>query len=277
MDDFPKTSSLQSSTSLNLNRLAGIFLIIANVSLIMVWMMNTPPGLLGKADAAGYAVCHRIDTRSFFIGDRQMPLCARCSGMYLGALLGILYSTRFGKRSVLPPLKISLVLIFFLLAFAVDGSNSYLHLFPNLPGIYEPNNILRLLTGTGVGLGIAAILVPVFNQVAWRDTTNQPILTGWRTFLPLLGLAVLLDLAILSDIPAILFPLALLSGLSILLVLVMVYTVVWMMILKRENMFSRLWDLRILALAGLFTAMMQIAMLDAGRFWLTGTWAGFQF
>ena len=41
----------------------------------------------GKADHIGYAVCHQISVRSYFFGDHQLPLCARCSGQYLGALL----------------------------------------------------------------------------------------------------------------------------------------------------------------------------------------------
>ena len=63
----------------------------AAVLVFLGFLMVAPPGLLGKADALGYAVCHRIDARSFHIGTRQLPLCARCSGMYLGALLGLVF------------------------------------------------------------------------------------------------------------------------------------------------------------------------------------------
>src|SRR5450759_1456011 len=63
------------------------YLVIAAAVLVFTgWFINTPPGLLGKADAIGYAVCHRISERSFHIGSIQLPLCARCSGMYLGAV-----------------------------------------------------------------------------------------------------------------------------------------------------------------------------------------------
>src|SRR5574338_1397861 len=156
------------------------------------WLLLTPAGLLGKADAAGYAVCHRIDARSFHIGERQMPLCARCSGMYLGALLGLVYLSRFGKRSGMPSLKILVVLGLFLVAFGIDGVNSYVHLFPGMHGIYEPSNLLRLVTGTGVGLGIAAIIMPAFHQTVWRQIDDRPALNGWGDFLPLLALAAVL-------------------------------------------------------------------------------------
>lgn len=255
--------------------LLKVVLVLALGFVLIGWWVNTPPGLLGKADAAGYAVCHRIAARSFLIGDRQTPLCARCSGMYLGALLGIVYVARFGKRAGMPPLKISAVLVAFLLAFGLDGSNSYLHFFPQAPGLYEPQNWLRLLTGTGIGLGIAAVLVPVVNQTLWQTYDPRPALQGWKQFLPLLGLAGLVDLAVLSNNPLLLYPLALLSGIGILLVLTLVYMIVWVMLTKRENRFERRAELWVPLAAGLLIALLQVSALDAGRFWLTGTWGGF--
>jgi uncharacterized membrane protein len=252
-----------------------VALVITTGLFLFGWWLNTPPGLLGKADAAGYAVCHRIAARSFLIGTRQTPLCARCSGMYLGALLGIVYLGWFGKRAGMPKLKVGLVLIAFLVAFAVDGGNSYLHFFPNAPGLYQPENWLRLLTGTGVGLGIAAVLVPVVNQTLWQTYDGRPALEGWRQFLPLLGLAGVLDLAVLSDNPLLLYPLALLSGASIFVILGLVYAIVWIMLGRRENRYMRYRDLWVPLMAGFLTALVQIAALDAGRFWLTHTWAGF--
>src|SRR4030067_1376746 len=76
-------------------------LVLASVGLLFLgWLFNTPPGLLGKADAIGYAVCHRIDLRSFHLGDRTLPLCARCTGMFLGALVGLVYQAVIGKRRI---------------------------------------------------------------------------------------------------------------------------------------------------------------------------------
>lgn len=273
MDNLSRWSSRL--TQINGSRLASIFLIVANSLIFLAWLIYTPPGLLGKADAAGYAVCHRIAERSFWIGDRQTPLCARCSGMYLGALLGIGYLSRYGKRSGMPSLKVSVILALFLIGFAIDGGNSYLRFFPNAPGLYQPQNWLRLATGTGVGLGIAAMLVPVFHQVVWQTFDNRPALAGLRDLLPLLGLALLLDLAVMSNNPLLLYPLALFSGFGIILILALVYTIVWLMLTKKENRITHFQGLKIAGMAGLLTAMVQIFLLDILRFWITGTWGGF--
>jgi uncharacterized membrane protein len=258
------------------SKIGSILLILVTAVVLGVWLYLTPSGLLGKADAAGYAVCHRIAGRSFKIGDRQTPLCARCSGMYLGALLGMVYLGKFGRRAGMPSTKIVIVLVGFLAIFAIDGANSYLHLFPNVTGLYEPTNWLRLFTGTALGLGIAAVLIPVLHQTLWRSYDPRPALAGWREFLPLLGLAAVLDVAVLSDIPAILYPLALLSAASIFIILSMIYGIVWILVTKRDNRFDQYRQLWIPLVAGFLTALVQIGLFDALRFWLTGTWAGFQ-
>ena len=39
---------------------------------------------------AGSLVCHQIPERSFHINGAQLPVCARCTGLYLSALVGAL-------------------------------------------------------------------------------------------------------------------------------------------------------------------------------------------
>ena len=57
----------------------------------IIGMLLAPPrGLLDKADYVAYAVCHRIPERTFIFAGRPLPLCARCSGTYLGALAGLI-------------------------------------------------------------------------------------------------------------------------------------------------------------------------------------------
>jgi uncharacterized membrane protein len=35
----------------------------------------------------GHFICHQRPERSFFVGRQQLPVCARCSGLYAGAAL----------------------------------------------------------------------------------------------------------------------------------------------------------------------------------------------
>jgi uncharacterized membrane protein len=264
---------------------ASKVLVIAAAILVLIgWFLNTPPGLFGKADAIGYAVCHRIGERSFHIGSYQLPLCARCSGMYLGAVSGLVFQSLIGwKRLKIPHWSIIALLVVFVAAFGIDGSNSYLYLLkqvspgilPKLPNLYVPNNTLRLLTGSGMGLGMAVMLFPAFNQTVWADGEDKPAIPGWKAFGLLLGIQVIFDLLVLTESPIVLFPLAITSTLGVWLLLTIVYSMVWVMIMGQDNQFRKLRQLWLPLLAGLTIAMIQTAAIDALRFWLTGTWGAF--
>jgi uncharacterized membrane protein len=251
-----------------------ILLVVATAALLTVWLVKTPPGLLGKIDAIGYAVCHQAPARSFLIGDRPTPLCARCTGTFLGALVGIFYLIRRGRQGEIPPLKIGLVLILCVVAFGLDGVNSFSRLIPGFPFLYQSQNWLRLATGIGVGLGIAAVLVPAFNQAVWVNFTGQPALGEWRHLGALFGLGTVFGLGIYSQNPLLIYPLAVLSGLGVLFILTLVYTIIWVLFSKTENRYYHMRDLWVPLLAGFLTALVQISLIDAGRFYLTGTWAG---
>ncbi len=252
-------------------------LVIAGVFLLLVgWLLSTPSGLLGKADAIGYAVCHRIDLRSFHLGERQVALCARCTGMYLGAVLALVFQAVVGRRRAgLPSRPILFFLAVMALAFVVDGLNSFISLIPGLPILYQPQNWSRLLTGTGMGIVIAVALFPGFNQTVWENYDRKPAIESMGTFLLLLCIALLFDLMILSGNPYLLYPLSLVSAAGVLVILTMVYSMVWVLILRSENRYARLSEMLFPLVGGFGFALLQIALLDFGRFLLTGTWDGF--
>lgn len=262
----------------------SVFPAFIKISLLVVvglllagWLIETPPGLLGKADAVGYAVCHRIAERSFSIGDRQFSLCARCTGMFLGALVGLIYQVRRGRLGGMPSLKFYIFIGLCVAAFGVDGLNSYVQLVPNmgLPHLYESQNYLRVLTGSGMGLGIAIMLYPVYNQTLWRNFDQGAGLRTWRDLGGILLLAILVDLLTMTNNPLLLYPLSVLGSGGVLVILSMVYTMVWIMLFKRDNTFIGWKDVLYYYIGGCGTALLQIALMDAGRYFLTGTWNGF--
>jgi len=260
-------------------KLKPIIVILPVIAILILagWWYLTPPGLLGKADAIGYAICHRIPERSFWFFGRQMPLCARCSGMQLGALVGMGYLFTRGRYGKMPPLKIFLVLAIFFIAFAVDGINSNLNLFVSDPILYPSSNILRLITGTGLGIAIAVVTVPIFNQTMWDNWINKPSIPSFAVFSVLLVLASIVVLGILSDLPIILYPLALLSAANVLILLSIVYSILVVILMKKENQYRSIKELWVILMAGFILALSQIAVMDFLRYSFTGTWEGFTF
>jgi uncharacterized membrane protein len=252
---------------------------IAVAIVLGVWMVATPAGLLGKADAIGYAVCHRIEVRSFHMGDRPLPLCARCTGLYLGAAATLAYFHLAGRRGAggYPARGILFLLGLFGLAFAIDGLNSYASLFPWGPILYEPRNEFRLATGLLAGITLGSLVFPACQQAVWADWRRAKALRGGRDLLALLAIAVGLFASVETENPLLLYPLALASALGVVLVLTLVYGVLALSAFRRENE-ARAWgNLAGVGAAGFGLALLQIGALDLVRFALTGTWSGLQF
>lgn len=245
------------------------------------WLLFTPPGILGKADAVGYAVCHRIDSRSFHIGVMQIPLCVRCTGQYIGAVIGLICLGYFGKRrSGMPPRRILGVMIILFFLYAIDGLNSYFYLppflaiFPQMPHLYEPSNILRLFTGTGMGLVISMLIYPAFLGSIYVDPDPRPSVVNLKTFFLILFIGILVDLLIFTESVYVLLPVSLISAGGVILLLTMVYTILWVRIYGKENQFTRLSQISWIAALGFIIAIAQIALFDLIRFIITGSWSG---
>lgn len=95
----------------------------------------------------GALTCHQIYERSFTFKGYQFPVCARCTGIFLGNIIAIFLCLIKVRIS----LKICGLLI---LTMACDG---LLQLFK----IKESNNIRRLITGFLAGIGYIFLLVNI--------------------------------------------------------------------------------------------------------------------
>lgn len=250
-------------------------LVAAFLGVLTAWAWFTPPGLLGKADAIGYAVCHRSPAHSFFVGETQLPLCARCSGTFLSALIGMVFQLRRGQRSLFPPRPLRWGLVVLAGFFILDGVNSFLNLLPGAPALYPPQNVLRLVSGSGFGAALAILFYPFVNQILWAQPIPEPALATPRQGLGLFAVIAVGALGIYARFPALTLPLALLSTAGVVLLLSLSYTLLWVIMFQREGTFSNWYSARWFLLAGLATALVHIALVDIARFTLTATWEGF--
>lgn len=256
---------------------AHVLLLAGLLLIILVGLIFSPPGLLGKADAIGYAVCHRIDLRSLHLGERQLPLCARCTGTFLGTIVGALLLIAFGRgrSAVWPRRGILIVLALTAVPWGLDGLNSYVSLFPRFPHVYEPQNWLRMTTGTLLGFAMAAVFLPAVNQSLWKSPSPEPVIRGMRElglyFLP----APILIVLALTENPVILYPLAVLSAAGILFLLTGVYTALLLMVFRREGRAETRADAWPALAGGLALGLLQIYAIDIVRYHLTHTWGGF--
>lgn len=262
---------------------AKLFLIGVGALLLLAFYAVTDSSYLAHdhalngSDWLGAAICHRITVRSFSINGRQLPLCARCTGMYLGVALTFLTLALSGRlrRRELPPLPLLLVLAGFVGLMAVDGLNSYSHFFPNVPHLYEPRNWLRLATGLATGLAMGLMVFPALAQTLWRyGEPYAPINTG-RELAGLVLVAAAAMLFLLSNQPAILYVLALVSTAGVLIIVTAINSVLLLVLLRRDGQASRRREAALPLLAGLALAIVQLGALSLLRFNLTGTITGF--
>jgi len=135
-------------------------------------------------------VCHQIPERCFRYGGRPLPLCARCTGTFLGVLIALLTLWAIGQRrhSRLPPWRMGIVLVGLTGLWAIDGLNSLVELSGGSYLLYAPGNSFRLITGMGNGLTIGVVLHAIWNSVVWREAGERRVLDrAWHLLALLLA------------------------------------------------------------------------------------------
>ena len=94
--------------------------------------------------------CHQLPERSFFIKGQQFPVCARCTGAFIGYIAGgILYFF----------IHINIFLcLFFCLVMFIDWYIQY-------KKIFHSNNIRRVITGFLCGFGMIQIYLSILQKI----------------------------------------------------------------------------------------------------------------
>jgi uncharacterized membrane protein len=248
-------------------------LVVLALSLIVIVLFASAPpsSLLGKADVVGYAICHRIPERSFLLGDGHFPLCARCTGTFLGAMVGLVAVLLLGRyrASRMPPAPVLVLLVLFVGIWAFDGFNSYLTFFPGAPNLYEPQNWLRMTTGLLNGLALILIVLPIFNFTLWYEPSGARVVKNLWELLAILPVLGLLVLAVHTELDFVLYPLAILSSLGVVMMLIIINSMIATVVLRREG-YARSWRQALVPLiAGLALAILQMTGMVLLRAWLT--------
>ncbi len=99
--------------------------------------------------AAGSVVCHQLPERSFYMWGRQLPVCARCVGLYAGATVAAIAAAIVRRRAAASPL--ALVLLASLPAAATL-------VFEWTTGI-TPSNGIRAASGVVAGAAVGWVVV----------------------------------------------------------------------------------------------------------------------
>ena len=259
----------QTSIIMKKNILSVVVILIAGI-ITANWFFHTPHGIYEKAFTVGSSVCHQIPSHSYELSGIQFPLCARCSGLYLGSFIGLAYYFTQGRKKALPKNGFSLLLLILFLAWAGDGVNSFITDFLNKTILYETTNTTRLITGFGMGLVMSTALMTLFNLTVWRDGKNQPLLHNPLQVAAYTAASAFIAWNLLSS-NAILFQFfAYISIATVMVIITLLYAIFWMILLKKENSFTKWSSLGLFLTAGFASAMLQVTLLIMLRQWVIG-------
>ncbi len=89
--------------------------------------------------------CHQQQCRSFFYKNYQFPLCARCTGIFIGELIIAPIVLLFGFNNIYLNIGLFTLMV-------IDGSLQYFK-------ILESNNTRRFITGLVAGFAITSTLI----------------------------------------------------------------------------------------------------------------------
>ncbi len=109
------------------------------------------------AYSAGAVVCHQLPERSFALAGRQWPVCARCSGLYIGVAVGLagwLAVRRWMPAGSAGPRRMFNVLAMAAAPTAVSWAAGAL-------GIWDGTNAIRAALALPLGLSAGAIVAAV--------------------------------------------------------------------------------------------------------------------
>lgn len=100
-------------------------------------------------------MCHGLPRRCLTLWNTPMPICARCFATYAGMLASVaVYAVTRVRTSVA-----KVLLAIAAVAMAIDG-------FSQLTGLRESTNLLRVITGLGVGMAFGIWALAAMQQGA---------------------------------------------------------------------------------------------------------------
>jgi len=107
----------------------------------------------------GALICHQRPERSFFWGTHQFPVCARCTGLYLSALVGLIgwvaiKSSTGWRRRAIDPRTARMLLIAAAVPTAISLASGMLR-------VWDGSNITRAVLALPLGATAGVIVAAV--------------------------------------------------------------------------------------------------------------------
>lgn len=243
--------------------------------LIVAAFVFYPRPLQQKLAAVGYGLDPQRPSHTYTLGELYLPLEARKTGMFGGFLLTCCYFLARGRARAasFPRPAIVGALLVLIGALAVDGLNATLFDL-RLPHLYSPDLRLRLASGLGMGVSMAALLVPAVNGSFWRDLDLTPALASWRDLAGALTLNAAFFAVIDGQLVMLYYLVALLSVGGLVAELTLINMVFVLVLGRRVASAEHVADVVPIAAAAFVLSAIELVMMSIFRTAVLGTAQG---
>jgi uncharacterized membrane protein len=127
---------------------------------LIVFAPFLPVPLAGAAYLAGSLICHQLPERSFHLGGAQLPVCARCVGIYAGVALAIVMARRVRWSASRT-------------AVAVAAVPTMATVLLEWVGLWHTSNAVRFSAGVPLGASVALVVVNAWAKVHYDSCASQ--------------------------------------------------------------------------------------------------------
>lgn len=150
--------------------------------LALAWVALLVAAPLLPAAAAGitYAlsslVCHQLSDRSFHLAAAQLPVCARCLGIYAGFACGAAFAMISGAGAIrfAGPGAQARRLV------ALGAAPTAVTVLAEWAGVWQTSNVARALAGAPLGATVAVVVIAALATLHYGECARRPPITSHR-------------------------------------------------------------------------------------------------
>lgn len=211
----------------------------------------------------GSGLCHQLPERSFIFHGLQLPLCARCTGIYFGfifAFVMLVFLYRKAPRRGGLSRFYYLIVVVLGLPLVIDGLSSYL-------GYRTTTNVIRLWSGGAFGAVLAVPIYYLICDALLKNASREKVLGDWPSRAGLVVAAIVTFLFVTVIAPLAPLAVSLLAGVSV----VVVFTLVAAALVGMFPRFERSVDSLRSALLPAFLSLLGGSLI-LGATWILQTW-----
>jgi len=151
-----------------------IVLLAVLASIAWVAVVLATPVLPGPAGAFIYGIgsfiCHQIPERSFHLAGFQLPVCARCLGIYAGAAVAMALTwMRVDRGRTLQPMRSVMVRYVAVIAAAPTMATVALE----AAGAWAPSNVTRALASAPLGAFVGVVVMIALATLHYDECVPQ--------------------------------------------------------------------------------------------------------